>query len=122
MVRKVVKPAATSVRQVVSCAVRANSRSSIPIRPQSSRHDLPNSLSRCGSCRHPVLSLDPANPMDTDAFIAGLPKAELHMHIEGSLEPEMMFALARRNRVTIPFASVEALRAEYRIERLQDFP
>ena len=37
--------------------------------------------------------------MDKNAFIAGLPKAELHMHIEGSLEPEMMFALARRNRV-----------------------
>jgi adenosine deaminase len=59
--------------------------------------------------------------MDTDAFIAGLPKAELHIHIEGSLEPEMMFALARRNRMTLPFASVEALRAAYRFERLQDF-
>ena len=55
------------------------------------------------------------------AFIASLPKAELHMHIEGSLEPELLFALARRNRVTIPFASVEALRAAYRFERLQDF-
>jgi adenosine deaminase len=59
--------------------------------------------------------------MDTDAFIAGLPKAELHMHIEGSLEPELMFALARRNRVSIPFADVEALRAAYRFSRLQDF-
>jgi len=56
-----------------------------------------------------------------DAFIAGLPKAELHMHIEGSLEPEMLFELARRNRVSIPFASVEAVRAAYRFERLQDF-
>jgi adenosine deaminase len=55
------------------------------------------------------------------AFIASLPKAELHMHIEGSLEPELLFALARRNRVSIPFASVEALRAAYRFERLQDF-
>jgi adenosine deaminase len=59
--------------------------------------------------------------MDTDAFIAGLPKAELHMHIEGSLEPEMMFALARRNRVAIPFASVEAVRAAYSFANLQEF-
>ena len=46
---------------------------------------------------------------DLDDFIAGLPKAELHMHIEGSLEPELMFALARRNKVDIPFDSVEAV-------------
>ena len=56
-----------------------------------------------------------------EAFIASLPKAELHMHIEGSLEPALMFALAERNRVAIPFASVEALRAAYRFEGLQDF-
>jgi len=55
------------------------------------------------------------------AFVAGLPKAELHMHVEGSLEPEMIFALARRNRIALPFANVEALRAAYRFERLQDF-
>ena len=59
--------------------------------------------------------------MDLDAFIVGLPKAELHIHIEGSLEPEMMFALARRNGVGLPFASVEALRAAYSFTRLQDF-
>jgi adenosine deaminase len=59
--------------------------------------------------------------MDLDAFIAGLPKAELHIHIEGSLEPEMMFALARRNGVALPFAGVEALRAAYSFTRLQDF-
>lgn len=58
---------------------------------------------------------------DLDAFIAGLPKAELHLHIEGSLEPEMMFALARRNGMTIPFASVEAVRAAYAFSNLQDF-
>jgi adenosine deaminase len=56
-----------------------------------------------------------------DAFIAGLPKAELHMHIEGSLEPEMMFALARRNGIALPFPHVEALRAAYDFSRLQDF-
>jgi adenosine deaminase len=58
---------------------------------------------------------------DLAAFIAGLPKAELHMHIEGSLEPELMFALARRNGVAIPFASVEEIRAAYSFSNLQDF-
>jgi len=58
---------------------------------------------------------------DLDAFITGLPKAELHLHIEGSLEPEQMFAFARRNRIDIPFASVEDLRAAYSFSRLQDF-
>ena len=60
--------------------------------------------------------------MDTlDAFIAGLPKAELHLHIEGSLEPELMFELARRNRVALPFASVAEVRAAYAFSNLQDF-
>ena len=58
---------------------------------------------------------------DLDAFIAGLPKAELHMHIEGSLEPELMFALAKRNGVAIPFDSVKAVRAAYSFSNLQDF-
>ncbi|MFN3727055.1 MAG: adenosine deaminase [Allosphingosinicella sp.] len=58
---------------------------------------------------------------DLAAFIAGLPKAELHMHIEGSLEPELMFALARRNGVEIPFNSVEEVRAAYSFSNLQDF-
>ena len=58
---------------------------------------------------------------DLSAFIAGLPKAELHLHIEGSLEPELMFALAQRNNVTIPFASVEEVRAAYSFSNLQDF-
>lgn len=55
------------------------------------------------------------------AFIAGLPKAELHLHIEGSLEPELMFELAQRNGVDIPFASVEEVRAAYAFSNLQDF-
>jgi len=54
-------------------------------------------------------------------FIASLPKAELHIHIEGSLEPEMMFALAQRNGVSLPYDSVEAIRAAYRFSNLQDF-
>lgn len=62
-----------------------------------------------------------ASSADRAAFIAGLPKAELHLHIEGSLEPELMFALAQRNGVTIPFASVEEVRAAYAFSNLQDF-
>ena len=58
---------------------------------------------------------------DLAAFAAALPKAELHLHIEGSLEPELMFALARRNKVAIPFGTVEEVRAAYRFSRLQDF-
>lgn len=58
---------------------------------------------------------------DLDAFITGLPKAELHLHIEGTLEPELMFDLARRNGVAIPFENVEQVRAAYRFSRLQDF-
>ena len=59
--------------------------------------------------------------MSLKAFIAGLPKAELHLHIEGSLEPEQMFAFARRNRVALPFASVEEIKAAYDFSNLQDF-
>jgi len=59
--------------------------------------------------------------MSLDAYIDGLPKAELHLHIEGSLEPELMFELARRNGVAIPFDSVEAVRAAYDFSNLQDF-
>ena len=57
----------------------------------------------------------------TDSLIKSLPKCELHIHIEGSLEPELMFALARRNGIQLPFASVEALREAYRFQNLQDF-
>jgi adenosine deaminase len=60
--------------------------------------------------------------MTSDAqFIRGLPKAELHLHIEGSLEPEQMFELARRNRIALPFKSVEEVRAAYAFSNLQDF-
>jgi adenosine deaminase len=58
---------------------------------------------------------------DLAQFIAGLPKAELHLHLEGSLEPELMFALATRNKVGIPFRSVEEVRAAYSFANLQDF-
>lgn len=54
-------------------------------------------------------------------FIAGLPKAELHLHIEGSLEPELMFALAQRNNIKLPYASVDEVRAAYDFSDLQSF-
>ena len=59
--------------------------------------------------------------MDLLAFIRALPKAELHLHIEGSLEPELMFELARRNGVALPYASVEETRAAYAFTDLQSF-
>jgi adenosine deaminase len=55
------------------------------------------------------------------AFARAMPKAELHIHIEGSLEPELIFALAQRNGVTLPYASVDALRAAYAFTNLQSF-
>ncbi len=55
------------------------------------------------------------------ALLCAMPKAELHIHIEGSLEPELIFALAARNGVTLPYASVEALRAAYAFTDLQSF-
>ena len=54
-------------------------------------------------------------------FIQGLPKAELHLHIEGTLEPELMFELANRNRVTLPYASMDEVRAAYNFSDLQSF-
>lgn len=59
--------------------------------------------------------------MDLAAWVRALPKAELHLHIEGSLEPELMFELAQRNDVALPFASVEEVRAAYDFSDLQSF-
>ncbi len=55
------------------------------------------------------------------AVLAAMPKAELHIHIEGSLEPELIFALAQRNGVALPYASVEELRRAYAFTNLQSF-
>jgi adenine deaminase len=55
------------------------------------------------------------------AFVRGLPKAELHLHIEGSLEPEMLLALAAKHRVKLEFSSVEELRKAYEFDDLQSF-
>lgn len=54
-------------------------------------------------------------------FVERLPKAELHVHIEGTIEPEMLLLLAARNGIGLPYPSVESLRAAYRFEKLQDF-
>ncbi len=54
-------------------------------------------------------------------FIAHLPKAELHLHIEGSFEPELMFALAQRNQIAIPYQTIEEVKQAYQFSCLQDF-
>lgn len=59
--------------------------------------------------------------MDLEDYLRALPKAELHLHIEGTLEPELMFALATRNGIALPWASVEATRAAYNFSDLQSF-
>src|SRR3546814_10906652 len=65
---------------------------------------------------------DHANSQDAlSAFIRRLPKAELHLHIEGTLEPELIFALAERNGTPLPYASIEQLRAAYAFTDLQSF-
>jgi adenosine deaminase len=56
-----------------------------------------------------------------ETLIARLPKCELHIHIEGSLEPELMFTLAARNGVKLPYDSVDAVRRAYQFGNLQDF-
>jgi adenine deaminase len=58
---------------------------------------------------------------DLETFARDLPKAELHLHIEGTLEPELMFELARRNGIRVPYASVEEVRRAYVFSDLQSF-
>lgn len=59
--------------------------------------------------------------MNLTELIKRIPKAELHLHIEGTLEPELFFKLAKRNGISIPFSSVEELRNAYQFDCLQDF-
>jgi len=58
---------------------------------------------------------------DLAGFIAGMPKAELHLHLEGTLEPELKFALAARNGVDLPYTSIDEMRASYRFDDLPSF-
>lgn len=63
----------------------------------------------------------PSHGADRPGIVQGLPKAELHIHVEGSLEPEMMWNLARRNGISLPYGSVDAIRRAYDFTCLQDF-
>ncbi|PWB79771.1 MAG: adenosine deaminase, partial [Candidatus Methylomirabilota bacterium] len=60
-------------------------------------------------------------PRDLDRFIRDLPKAELHVHIEGTLEPELLYEMARRNNVALRYATFEGLREAYQFSNLQSF-
>ena len=59
--------------------------------------------------------------MAVSPFVQNLPKAELHLHIGGALEPEMMLSIAARNGVALPFGSASTVREAYRFGNLQDF-
>lgn len=60
-------------------------------------------------------------PDHLTALVSALPKTELHVHIEGTLEPDTMFQLAKRNRIELPYATVEEVRAAYQFSNLQSF-
>jgi adenosine deaminase len=61
------------------------------------------------------------NSIDSLNWLTQLPKVELHLHLEGSLEPQMLFDLARRNHVTLPYDNVEAVKKAFQFTQLQDF-
>ena len=66
-------------------------------------------------------SVPPIATQHLQALLRAMPKAELHIHIEGSLEPELIFALGQRNGIALPYASVDALRQAYAFSNLQSF-
>ena len=69
----------------------------------------------------PAIKVKPVPPDRLPDLLRAMPKAELHMHIEGSLEPELIFALAKRNGVALAYPNVESLRNAYQFNNLQSF-
>jgi adenosine deaminase len=67
------------------------------------------------------MHVKPVSPERLPALLRAMPKAELHMHVEGSLEPEMIFAMAQRNAVPLAYPGIEALRQAYVFDNLQSF-
>lgn len=59
--------------------------------------------------------------IDVINFIKKTPKAELHLHIEGSLEPELLFQLSKRNKIDIPFKSIDEIKSAYNFSNLDFF-
>lgn len=68
-----------------------------------------------------LLTATEGDAQGLEQLIRGMPKVELHLHLEGTLEPDLLFALADRNRITIPFSGVEELRSAYEFDDLQSF-
>jgi len=68
-----------------------------------------------------IQNMPNANDIADEAFIRQLPKTELHLHLEGSLEPDLMLALAKRNDIKLPYANVEEVKAAYEFTNLQSF-
>lgn len=68
-----------------------------------------------------MFKVPPLTAQQLQRMLRTMPKAELHIHIEGSLEPELIFALAQRNNIALPYANVEALRSAYAFKDLQSF-
>lgn len=78
-----------------------------------------NSLFRSFVVRQKFAAMEAKNTLEK--FISGIPKAELHLHIEGTFEPELMFRIADRNHLKIKYASVDELKAAYNFNNLQEF-
>lgn len=100
----------------------------MPADPQEETMFSRRHIVRAGLCAPmlPLLSALPARAAgDSEAdlvrFIHAMPKAEMHLHLEGTLEADMKFALAKRNDITLPFATVEEMRASYRYHDLPSF-